>query len=140
MRPSLPIFLFTSDVEVEQKCEGTLRDAYSLRRASNYLQSRARSRKSPNFSGAFLFASSKRWRLEARNFAVILIFSPFTTYEFYECLFGPEKFSGLSKNGPMDIAYLDLQSLANVLLFLDFPANKKLSAVLNQVRHLMTLT
>ena len=29
----------------------------------------------------FLFVSSKRRRLEARNFAVILIFIPFTTYE-----------------------------------------------------------
>ena len=28
-----------------------------------------------------LFASSKRRRLEARNFAVIFIFIPFTTYE-----------------------------------------------------------
>ena len=33
-------------------------------------------------SGAIiLFVSSKRRRLEARNFAVILIFIPFTTYE-----------------------------------------------------------
>ena len=33
-------------------------------------------------SGAIiLFASSKRRRLEARNFAVILIFIPFTIYE-----------------------------------------------------------
>ena len=28
-----------------------------------------------------LFVSSKRRRLEARNFAVIFIFNPFTTYE-----------------------------------------------------------
>ena len=31
--------------------------------------------------GIILFVSSKRRRLEARNFAVILIFIPFTTYE-----------------------------------------------------------
>ena len=58
-----------------------------------------------------LFVSSKRRRLEARNIAVILIFIPFTTYkkqlyrisrsEFYKCLFGPEKFEGLSTNGPL---------------------------------------
>ena len=58
-----------------------------------------------------LFVSSKRRRLEARNFAVIFTFIPFTTYEkgqlyrisgseFYEWLFGPEKFAGLSRNGP----------------------------------------
>ena len=29
----------------------------------------------------YLFVSSKRRRLEARNFAIILIFIPFTTYE-----------------------------------------------------------
>ena len=43
------------------------------------------SRKSPDFSGAFrvtiFFLSSKRRPLEARNFAIILIFIPFTTYE-----------------------------------------------------------
>ena len=43
------------------------------------------SRKSRNFSGAFrvtiFFRSSKWRRLEARNFAVILIVIPFTTYE-----------------------------------------------------------
>ena len=40
------------------------------------------SRKSRNFSGdIILFVSSKVRRLEARNFAVIFIFIPFTTYE-----------------------------------------------------------
>ena len=40
------------------------------------------SRKSPNFSGdVILFVSSKRRLLEARNFAGIFIFIPFTTYE-----------------------------------------------------------
>ena len=44
------------------------------------------SRKSRNVFGSIsgdiiLFVSSKRRRLEARNFAVILIFIPFTTYE-----------------------------------------------------------
>ena len=35
-----------------------------------------------NFSGdMFLFVSSKRRRLEARNFTVILISRPFTAYE-----------------------------------------------------------
>ena len=40
------------------------------------------SRKTRNFSGdIILFVSSKRRRLEARNFAVIFIFIPFTTYD-----------------------------------------------------------
>ena len=45
------------------------------------------SRKSLNFSGPFLagdiilFVSSKRRRLKARNYAVILTLIPFTTYE-----------------------------------------------------------
>ena len=40
------------------------------------------SRKSRSISdGLILFVSSKRRRLEARNFAVILIFIPWTTYE-----------------------------------------------------------
>ena len=48
------------------------------------------SRKSPKLFGRIsgviiLFVSSKRRRLEARNFAVILIFSPFTTYEKNSC-------------------------------------------------------
>ena len=55
-----------------------------------------------------IFVSSKRRRLDARNFAVILIFIPFATYEkntisgleFYEWVFAPENFSGLSRNGP----------------------------------------
>mgnify|MGYP000724819113 CR=1 FL=1 len=57
------------------------------------------------------FVSAQRRRFEARNFAVF-IFIPFTTYEkdqlyrisrleFYEWLFGPEKLSGLSSNGPL---------------------------------------
>ena len=46
----------------------------------------ARFSKVPNLFGGIsgdiiLFVSSKRRRLEARNFAVILIFIPFTTYE-----------------------------------------------------------
>jgi len=62
--------------------------------------------------GIILFASSKRKRLEVRNFAVILIFIPFTTYhkkllyrisgsQLYEWLFGPDTFSGLLRNGPL---------------------------------------
>ena len=60
-----------------------------------------------------LFVCSKRRRVEALNFAaaVILLYIPFTTYEkkqlyrisgsqFYEWLFGPEMFSGLSRNRP----------------------------------------
>ena len=57
------------------------------------------------------FVSSKRKRLEARNIAVILILFPLqhmkrsafriSGSEFYEWLFGPEKFSGLSRNGPL---------------------------------------
>ena len=42
----------------------------------------ARFSKSRNLSGdMILFVSSKRRRLETRNFAVILIFNPFATYE-----------------------------------------------------------
>ena len=59
-----------------------------------------------------LFVSSQRRGLEARNFAVISIFILFTTYEkkqfyrvsvseFCKWLFWPEKFSGLSRNGPL---------------------------------------
>ena len=56
-----------------------------------------------------LFVSSERRHLGTRDFAVIFIFIPFTTYdplyrisgsEFYEWLFGAEKFSGLSRNRP----------------------------------------
>ena len=69
-----------------------------------------------------LFVSSKPKRLEARNFAFYFYFSSLyniwkdqlcrisRTY-FYEWLFGPEKFSGLSRNGPQ-ILYQNL-----VLLF-----------------------
>ena len=43
------------------------------------------SRKSRKFSGTFgvtiLFASSKRRRLEARNFAVIFVYTPLKTHE-----------------------------------------------------------
>ena len=58
-----------------------------------------------------LFVSSKRRRLEARKFAFILIFIPFTKYEkngftelagrsFTNGFFGSEQFSGLSRNEP----------------------------------------
>ena len=73
-------------------------------------------RKSRNFSGTFrvthlyLYLQSER-RLEAWNFAVILLFIPLYNKwkdklcrirgsQFYEWLFGTEKFSGLSSNGP----------------------------------------
>ena len=74
--------------------------------------------KSRNFFGRIsgdiiLLVSSKRRRLEAQNLAVILIFHSLTTYqkkqlyrisgsEFYEWLVGPEKFAGLSRNGPLN--------------------------------------
>ena len=60
--------------------------------------------------GIILFVSSQLRCLEAWNFAVIFIFIPFTTKREdqlyrtslnYEWLFGPEKFSGLSRNGPL---------------------------------------
>ena len=58
-----------------------------------------------------LFVSSKRRRLEARNFAVILIFIPFTTYEktsFTESagrssrngISGPNGFPDFEETGP----------------------------------------
>ena len=51
-----------------------------------------------------LFVSSKRRRLEARNFAVILIFIPFTTYEKTSLTEKAGRsftngFSGISRNG-----------------------------------------
>ena len=58
-----------------------------------------------------LFVSSKWRRLEARNFAVILIVIPFTTYQktsFTE-LAGrsfTNGFSGLSRKGPLDLVWL----------------------------------
>ena len=56
-----------------------------------------------------LFASSKRRRLEAQNFAVFFICFPFTTHEkpspaeLAVRSFGPEKFLGLSRNRPLSI-------------------------------------
>ena len=55
-----------------------------------------------------LFVSSKRRRLEARNFYCYSLCNilkdqlyRISRSEFYEWLFGPEKFSGLSRNGPL---------------------------------------
>ena len=53
-----------------------------------------------------VFVSSKRRRFEARNFAVILIFIPFTIYEKtsftkYAGRSFTNGFSGLSRNGPL---------------------------------------
>ena len=67
------------------------------------------SRKPGNFNGRIsghiiFYVSSKRRGLEAPNFAVILIFIPFTIYEktrFNQWLLGSEKFSGLSSNRPV---------------------------------------
>ena len=65
--------------------------------------------------GIILFVSSKRRRLEARNFAIILTCISFTTYEktsfmhriggadFYEWLLRPEKFSELSRHKPQGL-------------------------------------
>ena len=55
-------------------------------RAQMELRAEARFSKVPELSGHILdeitlFVSAKRRRLEARNFAVILTFIPFTTYE-----------------------------------------------------------
>ena len=70
------------------------------------------SQKSLNFSGyIILFVSSKRRRLEPRNFAVILFcYSLYNIWkdqlhrisgsEFYEWLFGPEKFRDFRETGP----------------------------------------
>ena len=65
--------------------------------------------------------SSKPRCLKARNFALILIFIAFATYEkpnfteaqlyrisgsqFYEWLFGPEESSGLPRNGPQFMSF-----------------------------------
>ena len=59
-----------------------------------------------------LFVSSKQRHLEARNFEVISIFIPFKTWkdqlsrtsssQIYKSLFGPEKFSGLSRNRSLE--------------------------------------
>ena len=61
-----------------------------------------------------LFVFSKGRRREARNFAVMLTYIPFTTYEkdqlhriggadFYEWLFGLEKFSEVPKDKPQGL-------------------------------------
>ena len=77
----------TNDLEVESKCEGhfvTLTEVDHMPLIVSIPG--ARSSKVPKLFGhisgdIILFVSSKRRRLEARNFAVILIFIPFTTYE-----------------------------------------------------------
>ena len=80
------------------------------------LTSGARLSKVPKLFGCIsgdlnLFVSSKSRRLEARNFAVILIVIPFTTYQktsFTE-LAGrsfTNGFSGLSRKGPLDLLWL----------------------------------
>ena len=71
-----------------------------------------------------LFVCSQGRRLDARNFAVILFFTPFKTLkdqlyrvsrsEFYEWPFGPEKFSELSRNVPLNsvcFSFLDCFSV-----------------------------
>ena len=84
-----------------------------------------------------LFVSSKRRRLKARNFAVILIFLPFATYEKTPALqkervgvlgtaAGPETFSGLSRSGPQVI---NLSGSVRVICFLF--SNKKKNYVKN---------
>ena len=63
-----------------------------------------------------LFVSLKRRRLEARNFAVILdslynkekgLLYRISGSESYKWLFGPEKFSGRSRNGPLRTNKID---------------------------------
>ena len=62
-----------------------------------------------------LSVSSKRRRLEARNFAVILIYTPFTTYEktsfkelagrsFTNGFLGPKSFRNFWETGPRAVA------------------------------------
>ena len=89
------------------------------------------SRKSRNSSGAFrvtyfhLYLQSER-RLEARNFAVLLLHIPFTTYEkasvtekvgrsFTSGFSGSKKFAGLSRNGPLVSKIIAATSLEMVL-------------------------
>ena len=73
-----------------------------------------------------LFVSSKRRRLDAQNFAVIFIFIFHTTYEkdqlhrisgseFYEWLFGPEHFSGFSRNGSLFLGVLERHVMMSTL-------------------------
>ena len=73
-----------------------------------------------------LFVSSKRRRLDAQNFAVIFIFISYTTYEkdqlhrisgseFYEWLFGPEHFSGFSRNGSLVLGVLERHVMMSTL-------------------------
>ena len=66
------------------------------------------SRKVPKLSGrlscdTILFVSSKGKCLEARNFAVILIFIPFTTYPVKRLALRHNRDSGLSRNGPLAV-------------------------------------
>ena len=80
----------------------------------------ARFSKVPNLFGHILgdiihFVSSKQRRLEARNFAVILIFTPFTRYQkisfiesagrsFTNGLSGPKSFRDPSRNEPQSVS------------------------------------
>ena len=107
------------------RLNGTFRDVYQVSREANYLQSRSpflENHFSSALGGTILFVSSNGRRLEARSFAVILIFIPFTAYEkiyringseIYEWLSGPKQFSGLSRNGPLAIAAISRTSFAN---------------------------
>ena len=73
-----------------------------------------------------LFVSSKRRRLEARNFAVILIFIPFTTYEktsftekagrsFTNGFSGPKSSRDFEKQAPGPV-FLDLNTFGHIFL------------------------
>lgn len=84
----------------------------------------------PNLFGCIsrniiLFASSKRRGLDAWNFALIFNFYSLHNiwkdqlyadygirgWESYECLFRPEKFSGLSRKGPLAFIFKSFLSL-----------------------------
>ena len=125
------LFLFTSDIEVEPRCQGTLRDEISV-----YLitcNPGACFSKVPKLfgpiSGAtiafiYIFATPRFYAIKLRNplgFSYsknMLKDQIFKTNElpFDIWLLGPEKFSGLSRNRPLDIFVQTMISLVPINL------------------------
>ena len=92
------------------------------------------------FRVTILFVSSKKLCSVLRNFAVILIFIPFTTWkdqlyrisgsEFYEWLFGPVRFSGLLRNARQTLRF-SVHSLVIAEKSLDFSRTRLIKDLRN---------
>ena len=78
----------------------------------------ARFSKVPKLYGLFLgvtipFVSQERREFKSSNFTVISLFSYLSKtsgWQFYKWLFGPKKFSGLSRNGSLSPILLPLRA------------------------------